>query len=171
MRMSDGSGVEHVMQAMEEGLPGCRDKTFTTCGKPKVRIPSTMHVNVNPNLVSLKLKFTHTGGGGSIRQPATVLLGRGPQGDGQPGYLEDDPGAVGLDACRAAKVHSTELCCFGCFKPGRKRTPMLNELLTSCMEWTRQSMITPNRRKLILCLARNSTYRVRLKGFYTQYGL
>ena len=40
MRMSDGSGVEHVMQAMEEGLPGCRDKTFTTCGKPKVPIES-----------------------------------------------------------------------------------------------------------------------------------
>lgn len=37
-RLSDGSGVEHVMQAMEEGLPGCRDKTFTTCGKPKVEV-------------------------------------------------------------------------------------------------------------------------------------
>ena len=36
MRLSDGSGVEHVRQAMEEGLPGCRDQTFSTVGKPKV---------------------------------------------------------------------------------------------------------------------------------------
>jgi len=35
MRLSDGSGVEHVRQAMEEGLPGCRDQTFSTVGKPK----------------------------------------------------------------------------------------------------------------------------------------
>ena len=64
----------------------------------------------------------------SIRQPATVLLGRNPQGDGEPGYLEDDPGAVGVDARRAAKVHSTELGRVGSFKPGRQRTPMLNRM-------------------------------------------
>ena len=107
---------------------------------------------------SLQPLFTEIGGGGSIRQPATVLLGRRPQGDGEPGHLEADPGAGGVGASRAAKVHSTELCCVGCFKPGRQRTPMLNEILPPSTDAQDDYLEDPNRRKIIICLARNSTY-------------
>ena len=124
--MSDGSGVEHVMQAMEEGLPGCRDKTFTTCGKPKVPIESACFSSTH---LTRQLNFL-SGGGGSVRQPTAVLLGRCSEGDGEPGHVEDDPGAVGADARGAAKVHSAELGRARGFKPGRQRPPMLNELCT-----------------------------------------
>ena len=71
-----------------------------------------------------------SGGGGSVRQSTAVLLGRCPQGDGEPGHVEDDAGAAGADARGAAKVHSAELGRAGGFKPGRQRPPMLNELCT-----------------------------------------
>ena len=56
-----------------------------------------------------------------------MLLGRCSEGNGEPGHVEDDPGAVGADARGAAKVHSAELGRARGFKPGRQRPPMLNE--------------------------------------------
>ncbi len=53
-RMSDGRGVDHVMQAMKEGLPGSKDQKFTTVGKPKVRISLNGNQRLNPNSTIIK---------------------------------------------------------------------------------------------------------------------
>ncbi len=40
-------GVNYVLSAMNEGLPGNRDSLFTTVGKPKVRMMPVVCPNSN----------------------------------------------------------------------------------------------------------------------------